>query len=158
MSSAFFEWLQNTLHRECDTVIAFHDGDRRAAIQAQAESAAAHHAAELALAGARETIARLEADATRERARADQAEAALETVRRTVTEPVDPTQLRFDWMDEPTAALVNTVLTRICLRNEANQHPDSTYGAYIHRLADLYQERVQAALEATNTTSGAVTT
>lgn len=156
---AFFEWLQSRLHTECDTVIAFYDQDRRTIAQAQVESAAAHHAAEVELATARATIARLEAEAARERARADQAEAALGTVRRAVIEPVVLTRPLIGQMDELNTALTNLVLIRICLRNEANQHADSYYGEHMHDLADLYQGRIWAAQEATNsTTAGAVTT
>ena len=80
--SAFFEWMQSRLHAECDTVIAFYDQDRRLLAQAQVASAAAHHDAEVELAAVRETIARLEGEVSGERARADQAEAALNTARR----------------------------------------------------------------------------
>lgn len=152
MSSVFFEWMQSRLHAECDTVIAFYDQDRRLLAQAQVASAAAHHAAEVELAAARETIARLEGEVSGERARADQAEAALETVRRTVADPPDLSRPRLGWLDEPSTELVNMVLIRICLRNEADQYAaDSDYGEHMHHLADLYQARVRAVQEATKT-------
>lgn len=149
--SAFFEWLQSRLHAECDTVIAFYDQDRRLLTQAQSESAAAHHEAEIELAAAREVITGLQAKVVRERARADQAEAALEAARSTVTEPPDLTRPHIAQMDALTTALLNTVLIRICLRNKAIQHVGSHRGEHLHLLADLYQARVWAAQEALHT-------
>lgn len=148
--SAFFEWVQGRLHSECDTVIAFYDQDRRTAAEAQVASATAHHEAEQALAEARQQIARLESEAAGERARADKVQAALDTVRRTITEPVDLTRPRIDWADEITTKVINTSVIRNALRNEAARNPGH-YGEHMHALADRVHAGVLEALEATKT-------
>lgn len=115
---------------------------------ARAESEAAHHDAEVELAAARERNEALEAELSRVRARADQAEAARAGAEKLLTSPLPLTRPSLQGQGPVDAALLNVVLIRILVRNEANRanrDEDSFYGEHLHQLADVLQARIIAA-------------
>lgn len=115
---------------------------------ARTESEAARHDAEAELAAVRERNEALEAELSRARARADQAEAARAGAEKLLASPLPLTRPSLQNQGPVDAALLNVVLIRILVRNEANSNVDSFYGEHLHQLADVLQARIIAAGDA----------
>lgn len=129
--------VRRWVHRDCQHAFGQVDA-------ARATSEAARYDAEVELAAARELNEALEAELARVRARVDRAQEV-------VTSPLPLTQPSLQNQGPVDAALLNVVLIRILVRNEANRDANSFYGEHLHQIADALQSRIVAAAAALRT-------
>jgi len=130
--SALTEWVQQMLHRECDTVIDCHD-------QARAASAQAHHEAEQALADERERTAVLERELEQDQDRIRGAEQVLGG--RIGVAELD---LGGDGLH---SSVARTFLVYRALAAEAGRCGEEQMAAHMRQLAGLYRDRLLRAQE-----------